>query len=101
MVRDTATSHSAVASRHRAWLAWLGTAGRLLLGAVFVTAGAIKVGDLAGSGRAVNAYQLVPFSIAKFLGYVLPFIEMAVGLLLIIGLATRLAAIVAALLLIA
>ena len=68
---------------------------------MFVAAGAIKVGDLAGSGRAVNAYQLMPFSIAKFLGYVLPFIEMAVGLLLIIGLATRLAAIVAALLLIA
>jgi uncharacterized membrane protein YphA (DoxX/SURF4 family) len=103
VTRDTATPDSAVetARSPRAWLPWLGTAARIVLGAVFVVAGALKVGDLAESGRAVNAYQILPFSIAKVLGYTLPFVEIAVGLLLIVGLATRLAAILAGLMLIA
>ena len=38
---------------------WISTVARLGLAAVFLTAGGLKVGDLAGSGRAVNAYQLM------------------------------------------
>jgi uncharacterized membrane protein YphA (DoxX/SURF4 family) len=78
---------------------WLGTAARLLLGVVFVLAGLTKVGDLAASGRAVNAYQLMPFEVARVVGAALPFVEIAVGLLLIVGLATRAMAVVVALLL--
>lgn len=78
---------------------WLGTLARLVLGVVFVVAGATKVTDLAGSGRAVNAYQLLPFAVAKIIGAALPFVEIVLGLLLLVGLATRaIAAIVAALL---
>jgi uncharacterized membrane protein YphA (DoxX/SURF4 family) len=78
---------------------WLGTVARILLGVVFVAAGWTKVGDLAGSGRAVNAYQLMPFEAARVVGAALPFVEIAVGLLLLVGLATRAMAVLVAVLL--
>ena len=78
---------------------WLATVARLVLGTVWVVAGASKVGDLAASGRAVNAYRLLPYDAATFLGAVLPFLEITLGALLILGLATRLAAVVSAVLL--
>jgi len=71
---------------------WLGTLVRLGLAAVWLFAGAAKVGDLAGSGRAVNAYQVMPFEVAKVIGAALPFVEIALGVLLVVGLATRAAA---------
>ena len=85
------------------WLAarpWLGTAARLGLAAVWLVAGGSKVGDLAASGRAVNAYQLLPYDLAVVIGSALPFVEIALGVLLLLGLATRLAAGVSAVLLV-
>ena len=79
---------------------WLSLAARVALGLVFVIAGAGKVGDLAASGRAVNAYQLMPYGLAKVIGAMLPFVEIGVGALLILGFATRLMAIVAAVMLV-
>ncbi|ASW53875.1 MauE/DoxX family redox-associated membrane protein [Plantactinospora sp. KBS50] len=75
---------------------WLGTLVRLGLATVWLVAGGTKVGDLAGSGRAVNAYRILPYEAATVLGAALPFIELALGVLLVLGLATRLAAGVAA-----
>jgi uncharacterized membrane protein YphA (DoxX/SURF4 family) len=66
---------------------------------VFLTAGALKVGDLAASGRAVSAYRLMPFEVAKTVGAIQPFLEIALGLLLLAGVAIRLSAGVAAVLL--
>jgi uncharacterized membrane protein YphA (DoxX/SURF4 family) len=71
---------------------WLALAARLVLAVVFAVAGWSKVTDLAGSGRAVNAYQLMPFDVAKVVGAALPFVELALALFLLVGLATRLAA---------
>src|SRR5215831_3354117 len=79
---------------------WIGTVARLLLGVVWIIAGALKVGDLTESGRAVVAYRLLPPSFATAFGSVLPFLEIAVGLLLVVGLAVRLSAVVSALLLV-
>ncbi|GAB7040030.1 MULTISPECIES: MauE/DoxX family redox-associated membrane protein [Catenuloplanes] len=78
---------------------WAGLVARLGLAAVWLYAGGAKVGDLAGSARAVNAYQLLPFDVAQVIGAMLPFVEVAVGLLLLAGLATRVSAVVSALLL--
>ncbi|GAA1893573.1 DoxX family protein [Asanoa iriomotensis] len=78
---------------------WLGTLARLGLAAVWLFAGGAKVGDLGGSGRAVNAYQVMPFEVAKVIGAALPFVEIALGVLLVVGLATRAAAAVSSLLL--
>ena len=70
------------------------------LAAVWLVAGGAKVGDLAASGRAVNAYDVMPYDVAKVVGAALPFVEIALGLLLLVGLATRLAAGVSAALLV-
>jgi uncharacterized membrane protein YphA (DoxX/SURF4 family) len=78
------------------WVGWAGTAARLLLAVVWAVAGWSKVSDLAASGRTVNAYRLMPFEVAKIVGAALPFVELALALLLVIGLATRLAAAVSA-----
>lgn len=79
---------------------WIGLAARLGLAAVWLYAGATKVGDLAASGRAVNAYQVMPYEVATAVGAALPFVELALGVLLLIGLATRLGAGVSAVLLV-
>ncbi|MGW4942404.1 MauE/DoxX family redox-associated membrane protein [Actinoplanes sp. NPDC004185] len=71
---------------------WISTAARLGLAAVWLVAGGLKVGDLAASGRAVNAYQLFPYEVAKVIGAAQPFLEIALGLLLLAGLAVRLSA---------
>jgi uncharacterized membrane protein YphA (DoxX/SURF4 family) len=75
---------------------WISTVARLGLAAVFLIAGGLKVTDLAASGRAVNAYKLMSYDNAKLVGAVQPFLEIALGLLLLIGLAVRLSAAIAA-----
>lgn len=71
---------------------WLGLIARLVLGGVLFAAGYLKVGTLDKSQMAVRAYELLPISIANFLGVFLPFFEIAIGLLLILGAGTRIAA---------
>jgi uncharacterized membrane protein YphA (DoxX/SURF4 family) len=78
---------------------WISTVARLGLAAVFLIAGGLKIGDLAASGRAVNAYDLMSYDTAKIVGAVQPFLEIALGLLLLIGLAMRLSAGIATVLL--
>jgi len=73
------------------WL-WISTAARLGLATVWLVAGGLKVGDLAASGRAVNAYRVFPYEVAKVIGAAQPFLEIALGLLLLVGLAVRLCA---------
>jgi uncharacterized membrane protein YphA (DoxX/SURF4 family) len=79
---------------------WVGTVVRLGLAGVWLAAGAAKATDLAASGRAVNAYRLMPYDVAKVVGAALPFVEIALGVLLLVGLATRLTAAVSAALLV-
>lgn len=90
---------TAVRTRWTTIRPWLGTAVRLGLAAVWLVAGALKAGDLAAAGRAVNAYQLMPYDVAMAVGAAQPFVEIALGVLLLIGLATRLTAGVSAALL--
>jgi uncharacterized membrane protein YphA (DoxX/SURF4 family) len=79
---------------------WISTLARLGLAAVWLVAGVTKVGDLAASARAINAYDLMSYDVAKVVGAVQPFLEIALGLLLLIGLATRLTAAISAVLLV-
>jgi uncharacterized membrane protein YphA (DoxX/SURF4 family) len=80
---------------------WLGTLARLGLGSAFLIAGALKIGDLAASGRAVAAYRLMPYDVAAAVGAAQPFVELALGALLVLGIATRFSAIIASVLLVA
>jgi uncharacterized membrane protein YphA (DoxX/SURF4 family) len=79
---------------------WLATAARLVLGGVFVVAGAGKVPDPAAAVRAVRAYQLLPESLVAPVAFGLPVIEIAVGLALGLGVFVRTAALASAVLLV-
>jgi protein-disulfide isomerase len=76
-----------------------GTALRLLLAGVWLYAGLSKIGDPPAAVRAVRAYRVLPEWLAKGVGYGLPFVEIMLALLLLIGLATRFAAVLSAVLL--
>jgi uncharacterized membrane protein YphA (DoxX/SURF4 family) len=95
MVETDAVAADAAAAPPGRWgrfQPWLGTAVRLGLAAVWLLAGASKVGDLAASGRAVHAYELLPYDAAMIVGAALPFVELTLGVLLVVGLATRVVA---------
>ena len=68
---------------------------RLILGGVLIVAGGLKAFVPAEAASAVAAYKILPTQMAHYLGYALPWLEIAIGLLLIIGISIRMAAIVA------
>jgi len=71
---------------------WLSLLGRLILGGVLFAAGFLKYEHLDKSRMAVRAYELLPISVANFFGISLPFLEIAVGILLVVGAAIRISA---------
>ncbi|HEX7461531.1 MAG TPA: major coat protein [Dermatophilaceae bacterium] len=79
----------------------IGLLARLIVGVVLIWAGAAKVTSPALSARAVRAFQILPYDFAGYVGYALPVVEILVGLLLVIGLFTRLSATVGGLLMVA
>ncbi len=68
---------------------WIGLVARLTLGGVLFVAGYLKIGEPDKSQMAVRAYEMLPISVANMLGLVLPFAEVAIGALLILGSLTR------------
>jgi len=77
---------------------WLGLLARLVVGGVWIVAGALKLPDPAQSVDAVRAYELLPGALIRPVGLMLPAVEIVVGLCLVLGLLTRAAAIVSAVL---
>lgn len=71
--------------------------GRLTLGGVLLVAGALKAFVPAEAASAVAAYKILPTPIAHIVGYAMPWLEIAIGVLLIIGISVRWAAIMGAL----
>ena len=71
---------------------WVATALRVGLGAVALVAGLAKLSDLPESVRAVRAYQLLPEGLAVLTGNALPLVEVILGVLLVLGLFTRVSA---------
>jgi len=77
---------------------WLGTVARLVTGGVWIWAALLKLPNPDESVLAVRAYQLLPGDTATTVGHLLPVLELVVGLCLVLGLLTRGAAVVSALL---
>ena len=77
------------------WRLWLSTLIRLGLGGVLVVAAALKIADPQQAALAVQAYQLLPVTIAEYVGYGLPLIELGIGCMLLVGFGTRWAALAA------
>jgi uncharacterized membrane protein YphA (DoxX/SURF4 family) len=76
---------------------WLTLLARLGLGGVLLAAGGLKVGNLQKSAMSVRAYEMLPVGLANFLGYVLPWIEIGMGLLLVAGIAVSIVGLLGAL----
>jgi uncharacterized membrane protein YphA (DoxX/SURF4 family) len=77
---------------------WVGLVLRLVVGGVWIVAGALKLPDPAASVRAVRAYDLLPESIVPAVGHVLPLAEIVIGACLVVGLFTRWSALLSGLL---
>lgn len=88
-------------ARRQGWWPWAGLVCRLVVGAVWVVAGLAKLPDPQASIRAVRAYELLPEAVVPTVGYGLPVLEIAIGLLLVVGLGTRVAALLSAVLFVA
>jgi len=71
---------------------WVTLAARILLGVVLLLAGYLKAKSPAQAQMAVRAYKLLPISIANIFGLALPWLEIGAGVLLIVGIAVRYAA---------
>ncbi|MCX6429316.1 MAG: DoxX family membrane protein [Actinobacteria bacterium] len=68
---------------------WFGLLARLTLGGVLITAGYLKAFNPSKAKMAVRAYEVLPIALANILGVLLPWVELGVGFLLILGVATR------------
>lgn len=81
--------------------ALVGTALRLVLAGVLGAAGLLKLPDPESSVRAVRAYELLPEAVVPAVGYGLPVLEVALAVMLLLGVGTRLAALLSGALLVA
>ena len=70
---------------------WLLLVLRLALGGIFITAGIAKLSNQAEFTNAVIGYGILPDSLARLYGSVLPWAELTIGFCLILGLFTRIA----------
>ena len=80
---------------------WLVLVTRLVVGGVWIVAGALKIPDPASSVQAVRAYRLLPEAVVPTVGQLLPVVEVVVGLALVVGLLTRTMALASAVLFVA
>jgi putative oxidoreductase len=81
-------------SRFAAWRvhAWIGLPLRFYLGGVFLVACAHKILHPAAFALDVATYQLLPLQLVNLQALVLPWVELFVGLMLILAFRTRAAA---------
>jgi len=77
----------------------IGTLARVGLAAVFLVSGYLKASDLDQTYVAVNAYQVLPKPAVEVVAVVLPWFELALGVLLLLGVGVRIIAVISALLL--
>lgn len=80
--------------RFRTVQPWLSMVVRLAMAGILIFAAVPKMLDIPQSVRAVRAYQLLPEAVVPFVGTMLPFVELALAVVLLVGAFTRLAAIV-------
>jgi uncharacterized membrane protein YphA (DoxX/SURF4 family) len=86
---ETASTIQATGAR-AGWPQWLLLAGRLILGGIFIYSGYAKLREpwmlVAFS---INSYQILPESIVPILAHALPWSELALGILIVSGIALR------------
>jgi len=85
-----------LADQRRSWLDVVGTVVRLGLAAVWLVSGGIKAADPDQTYVAVKAYDVLPAPGVAAVAGALPWFELALGLLLLLGVGTRLVAVISA-----
>lgn len=70
----------------------VGLLARLILGGALVYAGALKIGKPLTAQRAVQAYEIFPTVLGGWIGLALPYLQIVLGVLILLGLFTRAAA---------
>jgi uncharacterized membrane protein YphA (DoxX/SURF4 family) len=73
-------------------LAWVTFAARLAVGAVFVLAGVTKLVNPGSFSATLLAYDVLPVDLLRPVALILPWLEVVVGLYLLAGMFTRVAA---------
>ncbi|MFL6182823.1 MAG: MauE/DoxX family redox-associated membrane protein [Actinomycetes bacterium] len=73
---------------------WVSTVLRWGLAGVLFWSGGAKVSEPQQAVMAVQAYKILPVSVGEFVGYALPLFELALAVALLLGVATRISAIV-------
>jgi uncharacterized membrane protein YphA (DoxX/SURF4 family) len=63
-------------------LAWI---ARILVGGLFLLAGAMKIGDPLHFAQEIQAYRMVPDEVTNVMAFLLPWLEVFAGALLVIG----------------
>jgi len=71
---------------------WLAIAGRLVLGVSFIWSSVYKIKDPMAFAVLVYDYEILPAKLVNPFAYSLPWVELVSGVLLLLGLFTRLAA---------
>src|SRR5260221_200225 len=71
---------------------WISLVARLFLGAMWLYYCLPKLGSAEVNAAAVRNFQILPGGLVNTFGYAQPYVELALGLLLIAGLGTRLVA---------
>jgi uncharacterized membrane protein YphA (DoxX/SURF4 family) len=79
---------------------WIGLAIRLGAAGIWLAAGVAKVADLEHFHTQVKAYDVLPHALVGPFAYALPFVEIGIGVYLLIGLWIRPAAILACVLMV-
>lgn len=78
---------------------WAGLLARLTIAGVWIVAGGLKAFNSYSAGAAVRAYEIFPPTLATTVGHILPWVEIGLGALLILGMFTRYTAAASAVLL--
>ncbi|UGQ10105.1 DoxX family membrane protein [Yinghuangia sp. ASG 101] len=100
LVADTTARGGAGRPALRRALPWIGVAARIGLAVVWAWAGWEKAANPAQAAQAVRAFDVLPESLVEPIGYALPYLELGLAALLLIGLGTRIVAGLSALLLV-
>ena len=89
-----------MADKRTLWADITGTVLRVLLALVWLGAGIAKAADMDGMQRSIVAFDLVPFAVTSMLAFIIPLVELLIGVLFLLGLYVRYAAVISAVLLI-
>jgi uncharacterized membrane protein YphA (DoxX/SURF4 family) len=91
---------AATEESRRVWGATVAVVARLGLALVWAWAAIAKLGDADAAVRAVRAYEILPEALVKPFAWGLPFVELAIAVLLVLGIGTRVAGWISAVILV-